>query len=77
MVVYNAKKYKKNDILPKKESTNDDFNDFDENQLFDEWNEQESLSQNDSKQTDMDLMNSVYDDETEEGDESDEENPSR
>jgi hypothetical protein len=43
---------------------NDDFNDFDQNQLFDDWN--------DSKQTDMDLMNSIYDDETEENDSEDE-----
>ena len=44
---------------------NDDFNDFDQDQLFDDWNE--------SKQSNTDLMNSVYDDETEEND-SDEEN---
>ena len=44
---------------------NDDFNDFDENQLFDDWN--------DSKQTTMDFMNSIYDDETE--NESEDENP--
>jgi hypothetical protein len=68
-------KVQKIDTLSKKESTNDDFNDFDESQLFDDWNEHESPSQNDSKQTDMDFMNSVYDDETEEGDDSDEENP--
>jgi hypothetical protein len=42
----------------------DDFNDFDQNQLFDDWN--------DSKQTDLDLMNSIYDDDTEENDSEDE-----
>lgn len=42
----------------------DNFNDFDENQLFDDWN--------DSKQLDMDFTNSVYDDETEENDSEDE-----
>jgi len=68
-------KVQKADTLSKKEPTNDDFTDFDESQLFDDWNEPESLSQNDSKQTEMDFMNSVYDDETEEGDDSDEENP--
>jgi hypothetical protein len=45
-------------------STNDNFNDFDQDQLFDDWNE--------SKQTDIDLINSIYDDETEENDSEDE-----
>jgi hypothetical protein len=45
---------------------NDDFSDFDQDQLFDDWD--------DSKQTDMDLMNSIYDDETEENDSDDDDN---
>jgi hypothetical protein len=55
----------------KKKSTSDDFDDFDENQLFDDWNQSESLSHNETKQTDLDPMNSIYDDETDDGDSDD------
>ena len=49
-----------------RDDDDDNFNDFDENELFDEWN--------DSKPIDMDFTNSVYDDDTEEND-SEDENP--
>ncbi|CAF1583711.1 unnamed protein product [Adineta ricciae] len=48
----------------------DDFDDFDHNQLFDQWNEQESYTE----QSNMDTMNSVYDEETDECDDSDDDN---
>ncbi|CAF2872606.1 unnamed protein product [Rotaria sp. Silwood2] len=67
-----CEKIKKEDSLSIKKSTNDDFDDFDQNQLFDEWNEQESTIQNDSKQLDLDFMNSIYDDDTDDGDSEDE-----
>ncbi|CAF0836994.1 unnamed protein product [Adineta steineri] len=62
-------KIEKENFLSKTTVKDDDFADFDQNQLFDEWNEEESL-----ELTNMDTMNSIYDDDTEEGDESDEEN---
>lgn len=58
----------KENSIPAKKSASDDFDDFDQSQLFDEWNEPESTSQNDT-----DMMNSIYDDETDEG-ESDDDN---
>jgi hypothetical protein len=58
----------KEEPLSSKKATNDDF---DQNQLFDDWNE-ESISENDHKPTDMDFMKSIYDDETEEGESEDE-----
>ncbi|CAF4236792.1 unnamed protein product, partial [Rotaria magnacalcarata] len=54
--------------LSKKATTDDDFDDFDQDELFNEWDEQESVTQNDSKQIDMDFTNSIYEDETEESD---------
>ncbi|CAF1218106.1 unnamed protein product [Rotaria magnacalcarata] len=59
---------KKQGSLSKKATTNDDFDDFDQDELFNEWDEQESVAQNDSKQIDMDFTNSIYEDETEESD---------
>ena len=56
----------KENSIPTKKSASDDFDDFDQNQLFDEWNEPESISQNDT-----DMMNSIYDDETDEGESDD------
>ena len=57
-------------------SKDDDFDDFDQNQLFDEWNESESFSPNEQEQNDGELLRSVYDDETEEADsDDDDENP--
>ena len=57
-----------------KRSADDDFDNFDEDQLFDEWNESESISQNETKQTEQDFLNSIYDDETESDDDDDEAN---
>ncbi|CAF4575401.1 unnamed protein product [Rotaria sp. Silwood1] len=67
-----CEKLKTKNTSSTKKSTNDDFDDFDQNQLFDEWNEQESITQNDSKQIDIDFMNSIYDEDTEDGDSEDE-----
>ncbi|CAF1034924.1 unnamed protein product [Rotaria sordida] len=64
--------FKKENSLSINKSSNDDFDDFDQNQLFDGWNEQESIIQNNSKQMDIDFMNSIYDDDTEDGDSEDE-----
>lgn len=55
-----------NENIPtKKKPADDDFDDFDQDQLFDEWRESESMLRNSSKITEQDLINSIYDEETE------------
>ena len=62
----------KEDSLLTKKSIDDDFDNFDQNQLFDDWNEQECVKQNESKSVDIDIINSIYNDETEDDDSEDE-----
>lgn len=59
---------KKENFNPMKMTSADDFDDFDQDQLFDDWNESESMLTNENQ---SEIINSIYDDETEEEDEDD------
>lgn len=67
-----CKNLQKENIAPSANSSNDGFDDFDHNQLFDDWDRDESVTQNDSKQNDMDFTNSIYDEDTEDEESEDE-----
>ena len=59
-----ASRLEQDDTKENQSIRDDDFNDFDEDQLFDDWNE--------SKQMEMELTNSIYDEDTEENESEDE-----
>lgn len=60
---------KKENLAPGRKSIDDDFDDFDQNQLFDEWKESASIS---NVENPSETLNSIYDDETEDEEDIDE-----
>lgn len=61
----NSVEIKEEEEKEKDLTSNDDFNDFDQNELFDEWDENPSSNN-------TELLQSIYDEETEENDTDDE-----